>query len=269
MPQIPAWESLQGFVFGGTERVKYEVTDAHRSWNLINKAARVLLIVYVIQLALFALLAWWIHIHPINSIDLAITREFQENPAGWLRVSMIVVSYPGFWYILVPLVALAALACWLIGLRLEAVFLVGLPLISGGVNTLVKVLVERPRPNGHLVNVFQAASGQSFPSGHVMAYLAFWGLLFSFGIILFRGARWWRILLLVVSALLVVLIGPSRVYLGDHWASDVLGAYLIGGVLLGLALYLYLQLKQRGILETRHIREQTERSHVLRPFPRK
>ena len=64
--------------------------------------------------------------------------------------------------------------------------------------------------------------------------------------ILFTGWRWWRILLLVVSACYVVLVGPSRIYLGDHWASDVLGSYLIGGVLLGMALWIYLRLKREG-----------------------
>jgi undecaprenyl-diphosphatase len=88
-------------------------------------------------------------------------------------------------------------------------------------------------------------------SEHVMAFLAFWGLLFCFGIILFQGKRWWRILLLVVSAALIVLVGPSRIYLGDHWASDVLGSYLIGGVLLGVTLWLYLNLKARGVLGLR------------------
>ena len=91
----------------------------------------------------------------------------------------------------------------------------------------------------------------------------------SSGIILFQGVRWWRIVLLVVSALFVALIGPSRIYLGDHWASDVLGSYLIGGVLLGIALWIYLKLKERGILETERARTRSTRSKAFRSFNRK
>ncbi len=251
------------------EGVKQELTEAHRPWYYLSHAARILLIVYAIQLSLFALLAFWVHLNPINPIDLAITREFQENTASWLKISMEAISYSGSTFVLPVLVLIAALIFWISGLRLEAVFVVGLSLVSLGVNFLVKILVERPRPNTHFVDVFQAATGQSFPSGHVMAYLAFWGLLFSFGIILFEGARWWRILLLVVSALFVALIGPSRIYLGDHWASDVLGSYLIGGVLLGIALWIYLKLKERGILETERARTRSLRSDAFRSFNHK
>jgi undecaprenyl-diphosphatase len=81
-----------------------------------------------------------------------------------------------------------------------------------------------------------------------MQYVAFWGFLFSLGIILFEGKHWWRLALLIVPALFVILVGPSRIYLGDHWASDVLGAYLIGGVWLGITLWVYLKLKAKGVL---------------------
>jgi membrane-associated phospholipid phosphatase len=252
-----------------TEGVKQELMEAHQPWYYLSRAARVLLIVYAVQLSLFALLAVWVHLNPVNPIDLAITREFQESTASWLKISMEAVSYAGSTFVLPVLILIAALIFWISGLRLEAVFVVGLSAMSLGINFLVKILVERPRPNSHFVDVFQAATGQSFPSGHVMAYLAFWGLLFSFGIILFRGARWWRILLLVVSALFVALIGPSRIYLGDHWASDVLGAYLIGGVLLGIALWVYLKLKERGIMETERARNRSLRSDSFRTFNRK
>ena len=50
--------------------------------------------------------------------------------------------------------------------------------------------------------------------------------------------------MLVVCATLVVLVGPSRIYLGDHWATDVAGAYLFEGALLCLAFLLYFKLKQ-------------------------
>lgn len=257
MPQEPLNKEVEEHIQSAVEEAKQEVTASRRSWYHRRRIALILLGVYALQLTLFAVLAWWVHYHPILAIDVAITREFQENPAPWLKIIMIVVSYPGSTFILLALILLTAIIFWVVDLRLEALFVIGLSAVSEGLNVLLKILVARPRPTRHLVEVFQAATGQSFPSGHVMAYLAYWGLLFSFGIILFNGKSWWRILLLVVSALFVVLIAPSRIYLGDHWATDVLGSYLIGGVLLGIALWLYLQLKQRGVLETKGARKRT------------
>ena len=82
----------------------------------------------------------------------------------------------------------------------------------------------------------------------VMSYLSYLGLLFSLGVLLLKRDRWWHYLLLIISGLFVLLVGPSRIYLGDHWASDVLGGYMFGGLLLGLALWLYLFLKEKGVL---------------------
>jgi undecaprenyl-diphosphatase len=159
------------------------------------------------------------------------------------------VSYLGnAHYVFAALIGLTAAAFWAVGLRLEALFIVILSSVSSGLNVLIKLLVDRPRPTATLVEIFQHASGLSFPSGHVMSYVAFWGLLFSLGIILFNRNRWWQYALLIVPALFVVLVGPSRIYLGDHWASDVLGGYLFGGLLLGIGLWIYLKLKEKGVL---------------------
>jgi undecaprenyl-diphosphatase len=55
-------------------------------------------------------------------------------------------------------------------------------------------------------------------------------------------------MLLSIPALIIILIGPSRVYLGDHWASDMLGGYLLGGSWLTLAMRIYLKLRKGGVL---------------------
>jgi membrane-associated phospholipid phosphatase len=252
MSQKPVNEKIQENVQNVVTEAKQEVAAARRPWYHAIRWGLILLGVYAVQLTLFGLLAFWVHIHPVLPIDIAITREFQENQAPWLRYTMIVVSYLGSNFPLFSLLLiLTAVIFWTLRLRLEAIMVVGLSIVSSLLNTLIKLLVARPRPTASLVEVIQVASGQSFPSGHVMSYLAFFGLLFSLGIILFRGKRWWRMLLLIIPALFVVLVGPSRIYLGDHWASDVLGAYLIGGVLLGLTLYLYLRLKEKGVLSSK------------------
>jgi membrane-associated phospholipid phosphatase len=234
-----------------------------------RKAVGCLLQVFALQLTLFGLLAWFVHIHPIMPLDVAITHAFQQNQAPWLRITMLAISYPGSSSLLPVLVMLMTVVFWTMGVRLEAVFVAGLSAVSLLLNLLIKVLVGRPRPTGHLVDIIQTAIGYSFPSGHVMAYIAYWGLLFCFGVILFQGRHWWRTTLLVTSAAFVVLIGLSRIYLGDHWASDVLGAYLIGGVLLGLAILVYLPLKERGVLQTPRARARMKRKRTLRSFPTK
>ena len=225
--------------------------------------------VLALQLTLFGLLAWFIHIHPILPLDVAITHSFQQNQAPWLRITMLAINYPGSSPLLPVLVLLTTVVFWALGDRLEAVFVAGLSTVSLLLNLLIKVQVSRPRPTANLVDIIQTALGYSFPSGHVMAYIAYWGLLFAFGVILFQGRHWWRTALLVTSAAFVVLIGPSRIYLGEHWASDVLGSYLIGGVLLGLAVVVYLPLKERGVLQTPRARARMKRKRTLRSFPTK
>ena len=252
MSQKPADKQLEENIQQAVEGAKEEVTAARRPWYEAIHWGFILIGVYGVQLTLFALLAFWVHIHPILPVDVAITKEFQENQSPWLRFTMLAVSYLGANGILFSLlVLLTALVFWELRLRLEALVVIGLSVVSAILNGAIKLLVARPRPKAPLVEVIQVVSGQSFPSGHVMSYMAYFGLLFSLGIILFQGKRWWRMGLLIIPAFFVVMVGPSRIYLGDHWASDVLGAYLIGGVLLGLTLWLYLRLKKEGVLSTK------------------
>ena len=132
------------------------------------------------------------------------------------------ISYPGSSFLLPALVILTVVTFWSLGDRLEAVFIGGLSACSLLLNILLKVLVHRPRPSASLVKVIQSAVGYSFPSGHVMAYIAYWGLLFAFGVILFRGRHWWRPALLIVSVAFVVLIGrPLHLHLREIGALQV------------------------------------------------
>jgi undecaprenyl-diphosphatase len=105
-------------------------------------------------------------------------------------------------------------------------------LLGAGLGSLIKLLVERPRPA--LNSTLAEASGYSFPSGHTLHYTAFWGfvsyLLFS----RLRG-RWLRFGPIGMVGALIGLVGPSRVYLGHHWLTDVLASYCLGtGYLMGL-----------------------------------
>jgi membrane-associated phospholipid phosphatase len=257
-------QAPQGADDAGQAASRSSTTDRRR-----RRATAFLLLGDAVQLLLFGLLAVFVRIHPILPLDVAITRSFQQNQAPWLRISMLVISYPGSSLLLPTLVLLTVAIFWSLGDRLEAVFVAGLSACSLLLNLLLKVLVHRTRPSGGLVHIIVKSAGYSFPSGHVMAYVAYFGLLFAFGVIFFQGRHWWRTALLLISAAFVVLIGPSRVYLGDHWASDVIGAYLIGGVLWGLAVGLYLPLKERGVLQTPRARARMREKKSLRSFPTK
>ena len=116
---------------------------------------------------------------------------------------------------------------------------VALSSAAGGTsNYLLKRVFRRVRPTHDLVDIFVAHEDYSFPSGHVMTYTTFYGFLAFLLGQKEPGAPWGP--LLQGSALgLVLLIGPSRVYVGAHWPSDVLAAYAAGGALLGWLIVTY------------------------------
>jgi undecaprenyl-diphosphatase len=208
-------EHKEGGVEGVLEKAQLAVAAALRPWYQSSRWGSILLVVYAILLALFALLAWWVSYHPILPIDVVITQQFQDNPAPWLHDTMVAISYIGDVVpLFVGLIALAAALFWIVDLRLEAVMVVALSATSAMLIALIKYIVGRPRPAPDLVDVMHSTTGSSFPSGHVMSYIALWGLIFAFTLILFRGRHWWRTALLIVSGLFVVLKGPSRIYLG-------------------------------------------------------
>ena len=96
-------------------------------------------------------------------------------------------------------------------------------LLCSGLNTLIKHIFLRPRPVG-LKLIKQG--GYSFPSGHSMMAVAFFGIL----IYLVCKSKWKKSIKILLSSLLTVLIlliGISRIYLGVHFASDVLAGFAI------------------------------------------
>lgn len=101
-----------------------------------------------------------------------------------------------------------------------AALLLGQEIIVRG----LKNIIARPRPE--VLSHLTYASGFSFPSGHTVATLVFWGFLAYYFSLKFPQKSY-RILIYSLAAVTVFLVGFSRVYLGVHWISDVLGGYVI------------------------------------------
>ncbi|MBI4304914.1 MAG: phosphatase PAP2 family protein [Chloroflexi bacterium] len=88
-------------------------------------------------------------------------------------------------------------------------------------------MVQRERPPAELVNAADSFGGLGFPSGHAFQAVLLFGILAFLASDLIKN-RIWRRLLQGALVMLVIAIGISRVYLGAHWTSDVVGGYLWG-----------------------------------------
>lgn len=97
-------------------------------------------------------------------------------------------------------------------------------------NLLLKTLIQRPRPEGYRL---VAESGFSFPSGHSMVAMAFYGLLIWM-VWSYEKDALVRRLGVIGFGLVIVLVGLSRIYLGVHYASDVLAGFCASIAWLGV-----------------------------------
>jgi membrane-associated phospholipid phosphatase len=192
----------------------------------------------ILAVVVFFILAVLAHTVAYFTFDVTITHAVQTFNAGWFDALMYALSWIGFapqvW--IISLVVLLFL--YASGLHWETVVtfvsLVGITALGTG----IKLLVDRPRPSADLVNVLSQLKDNSFPSGHVLYFTTFVGFLLFLSYTLLKHS-WWRTTLLIIFGGMVALIGLSRIYEGQHWASDVIGAYLLGSVWLGLSILVY------------------------------
>ncbi|GEM_PF-248113 len=257
-PHRPTHEETPTEPEGLVERERYP----HR--RIVHRA-QVLAIAYVIALAVVILLAFAAHSMRVLPGDVPFTLEVQElpNPVvdGVPVVFDLMYGVSIFGYSVASTIILVGvvLIFWLLNMRLEAIFVV-LTVPADVIGAIIKLVVGRPRPSPDLVHVVDRLNSYSFPSGHTLHYTVFYGFILFVLAINFRSSPG-RNLLMVICALLIALVGLSRVYLGEHWASDVVGGYLIGALYLVPLIWAYTWARARFVT---HSSSRSQRSRAKR-----
>lgn len=199
-----------------------------------------------VALLVFAILFGVVRKNGSGATDAAITLKLQKQDHPYFDRLMQIVSWPGFppqSRIIPP--SLSA-AMWLLGFRLEALFQM-LAWGTGGISFVFKTIMRRARPGAEHPQIRIAVAnigGSSFPSGHVLNYMGVYGFLGYLTFTWIRPPLIRRVVISITSGLLG-LVGPSRVYLGHHWFTDVMASYCLGTAYLVGISSLYRKIRMR------------------------
>lgn len=198
--------------------------------------------VSVTMLAFFTELAWKTllrqQMEAIDNFFIWLVRYFANPTMDQLMIRLSDLG-AGSLYILIVLVCLSYFAFK----REWRMVIIQVLCMGGGLalNVMLKYLFERNRPD-----LFQmvATAGYSFPSGHAMVSLCFYGMLAFLAAR--RTASWFGRLAIIFSTILLIgAIGVSRIYLGVHYPSDVAAGYAAGATWLAFCISLFLFWEER------------------------
>ena len=172
------------------------------------------------MLAAFLLLTHWVFTGGSMAFDLSIRDAIHTLASPAATPVLALITMLGSNWVMAPLAAVAVWRLTVVGRTRQAVILVGGYLAANLLSHVLKAAFHRPR--AEVFFGLPRAGDFSFPSGHALISTAFYGLL---ALILADAYPQHRRAIAAALALLAIAIGLSRVYLGYHYPTDVLGGW--------------------------------------------
>jgi undecaprenyl-diphosphatase len=175
-------------------------------------------------------LAFYASLNDGTGWELGIVRFIQGADVPGLHQTDLALTQAGHTPLALPLTLLTII--WFVTAgHLRLGLLLGVATGGRILGGFIKILIDRQRPDASQVDLAQIFGGPSFPSGHVLGTTLLLGTIWyaAFHLIPQRPAR------LAIQSLCVagmLMMGVARMELGAHWPTDVLGGYLIGGLIL-------------------------------------
>ncbi|WP_443938994.1 phosphatase PAP2 family protein [Pedobacter sp. MW01-1-1] len=197
-----------------------------------------LLTIFFVLLSAFIFLSYFISQNPLLPFDINTSLFFQKYQSNFLDKLMLVVSFFGeLPYSFIMIFGVVVLF-YLKKYKREALYIASIAL-SGLVILGVKNWVNRPRPTAFNVRIVEINRFQSYPSGHVLSYVLFFGFLLILMNTLSGVPNWTRKTVSYLSTFYIIAIPYSRIYLGAHWFTDTVGGFLLGLICLIPLVYFY------------------------------
>ncbi len=197
----------------------------------LTRFRKVIIVGTIITIALLLFFAYWTDVvfssEEHLQFDLAIIEWVQSFVSDSATTAFIVITEIGYIYVIIP-VMLGVLGFWIFKKKhyWESVMLVVCVLGGDLIKVSLKNILQRQRPDFLQV---VTESGFSFPSGHTMVSITFYGMLAYIIWLNMPHRKGLRITLAILAPVIVVAVGISRIYLGVHYPSDVIASFAVGG----------------------------------------
>ncbi|MCM3125047.1 phosphatase PAP2 family protein [Mesobacillus sp. AQ2] len=194
------------------------------------------------SLFLFILLSFLVRADYLMAFDRHVISFIQGLESPWLTSIMKFFTYIGtIRFIAVLTILLFILMFYVLRFRLEVLVFLAVVFCTPILNRLLKLFFQRARPDFHrLIEI----GGYSFPSGHAMNAFSFYSIM---AFLLWRHVqgRIGRMAVILASSFMILSIGVSRVYLGVHYPSDIVGGFLASSLWVAAVIWLFQRYKDR------------------------